>query len=96
MGDICKHTIKLDGDYYAPGDPIEVSGATRDALVQSGAVEPDGAAGSELLDEEHGEAEAAPDDSEWPKQGLGGWWTLSDGSKVQGEDAAREAEAALE
>lgn len=33
---------------------------------------------------------------EWPVQGGGGWWTLSDGSRVRGETAAKQAQRLLD
>jgi len=35
------------------------------------------------------------DGPEWPKEGASGWWELSNGKKVQGEEKARAAQAKL-
>ena len=34
-------------------------------------------------------------DGEWPRKNKGSWWTLSDGTRLQGEAQAREAQAEL-
>lgn len=51
-----------------------------------------------VSDDEEDEDDAlhVTEDSEWPAAGNGGWYTLSDGSRVRGKDAAYEAQAALE
>ena len=41
-------------------------------------------------------AEPQADPNEWPKKGGGGWYELSNGEKVRGEDEATEAQAALD
>ena len=55
---------------------------------------------SEATDEPEDEVEEdalhVTEESEWPAAGSGGWWTLSDGSRVRGKAAAHEAQAALE
>lgn len=43
-----------------------------------------------------GEKEGGEPKSEYPKALKGGWHELSDGSKVQGAEAAKEAQAALD
>lgn len=45
-----------------------------------------------------GDAAGEPDDTgnDWPKGGDGGWYELSNGKKIQGEDAAIEAQAKLD
>lgn len=45
--------------------------------------------------EEEEEYEVPSDDSVYPVKGGGGWYTLSDGSRVRGQEAAEAAEAAL-
>lgn len=93
---------------YAPGDPIPAGewGRAADNLVELGkavrlAVNVDDDAEAKGADPVsapeaalHVTGDSEPE-SEYPVLGGAGWYTLSDGSRVRGKDAAYKAEAAL-